>query len=99
MEILSDVHWIDGITANTYLVLGNQTTLIDTGTPGKQENILRYLQTVLKGKPEDIKTIVLTHHHVDHTGSLYELKKITNANIAAYNDDLDIISGKKSSSD
>jgi hydroxyacylglutathione hydrolase len=99
MEILSDVHWIDGINANTYLVLGNQTTLIDTGTPGKQENILRYLQNELKGKPEDIKTIILTHHHVDHTGSLYELKKITNANIAAYKDDLDIISGEKSSSD
>jgi hydroxyacylglutathione hydrolase len=99
MEILSDVHWIEGVTANTYLVLGDKTTLIDTGTPGKQDDILNYLQNVLKGKPEDIKTIVLTHHHVDHTGSLYELKKITNADIAAYISDLDIISGEKSSSD
>jgi|NGEPerStandDraft_6_1074524.scaffolds.fasta_scaffold277485_1 hydroxyacylglutathione hydrolase len=99
MEILSDVHWIEGVTANTYLILGDQTTLIDTGTPGKQENILNYLQNVLKGKPEDIKTIVLTHHHMDHTGSLYELKKITNAEVAAYKDDVDIISGEKPSSD
>lgn len=99
MEILSDVHWIEGVTANTYLILGDQTTLIDTGTPGKQENILNYLQNVLKGKLEDIKTIVLTHHHMDHTGSLYELKKITNAEVAAYKDDVDIISGEKPSSD
>ena len=99
MEILSDVHLIDGVTANTYLVLGDQTILIDTGTPGKQENILNYLENELKNKPEDIKTIVLTHHHMDHTGSLYELKKLTNANIAAYKEDIDIISGEKSSSD
>ena len=99
MEILSDVHWVDGVTANTYLVLGDQITLIDTGTPGKQGDILNYLETVLKGKPEDIKTIVLTHHHMDHTGSLSELKKITNADIAVYKDDVDIISGEKPSSD
>ena len=41
MEILLDVHWIDGVTANTYLALGDQTTLIDSGTPGKQENIIK----------------------------------------------------------
>jgi glyoxylase-like metal-dependent hydrolase (beta-lactamase superfamily II) len=99
MEILSDVHLIDGVTANTYLALGDQITLIDTGTPGKQGNIINYLQKELKSKPKNIKTIVLTHHHMDHTGSLYELKKITNADIAAYKDDIDIISGKKSSSD
>ena len=99
MEILSDVHWIEGVTANTYLLQGDQTTLVDTGTPGKQDNILSYLQNVLKGKPEDIKTIILTHHHIDHTGSLYELKKITNANVAAYIEDVDIISGEKPSSD
>jgi glyoxylase-like metal-dependent hydrolase (beta-lactamase superfamily II) len=94
MEILLDVHWIDGVTANTYLALGDQTTLIDSGTPGKQENIIKYLQNELKSKPEDIKTIVLTHHHIDHTGSLYELKKLTNADIAAYKEDMDIISGE-----
>ena len=99
MEILSDVHWVDGVTANTYLVLGDQITLIDTGTPGNQKNILNYLETVLKGKPDDIKTIVLTHHHMDHSGSLNELKKITNADIAVYKDDVDIISGVKPSSD
>src|SRR5664280_954393 len=48
---------------------------------------------------DSIKTIVLTHHHMDHTGSLYELKKITNAEVAAYKDDVDIISGEKPSSD
>jgi len=89
---------IDGINANSYLLLGDQITLIDTGMPGNHEKIFNYLQNMLKSKPEDIKIIVITHHHVDHTGSLYELKKATNANVAAYKDEVGYISGKKPAS-
>ena len=66
--------------------------------PGSQEKIFNYLQNTLKSKLEDIKTIVITHHHVDHTGSLYELKKATNADVAAFKDEADYISGKKPAS-
>ena len=89
---------IDGINANAYLVSGDQIILIDTGMPGSQEKILDYLQNVLKIKPEDIKTILITHHHIDHTGSLYELKKTTNADVAAFKDEADYVSGKKPAS-
>ena len=98
MEILPNLHMIDGINANSYLLLGDQITLIDTGMPGNHEKIFNYLQNMLKSKPEDIKIIVITHHHVDHTGSLYELKKATNANVAAYKDEVGYISGKKPAS-
>ena len=98
MEILPDTHMIDGINANSYLLLGDQITLVDTGMPGSQEKIFNYLQNMLKSKPEDIKTIVITHHHIDHTGSLYELKKATNADVAAFKDEADYISGKKPAS-
>jgi len=98
MEILSNIHMIDGINANSYLLLGDKITLVDTGMPGSQEKILNYLQNMLKSKPEDIKTIVITHHHIDHTGSLYELKKVTNADVAAFKDEVDYISGKKPAS-
>ena len=98
MEILSNIHMIDGINANSYLLLGDKITLVDTGMPGSQEKILNYLQNMLKSKPEDIKTIVITHHHIDHTGSLYELKKATNADVAAFKDEADYISGKKPAS-
>jgi flavorubredoxin len=33
MEILPDTHMIDGINANSYLLLGDQITLVDTGMP------------------------------------------------------------------
>jgi hydroxyacylglutathione hydrolase len=98
MEILPNLHMIDGINANSYLLLGDQITLIDTGMPGNHEKIFNYLQNMLKSKPEDIKIIVITHHHVDHTGSLYELKKATNANVAVYKDEAGYISGKKPAS-
>jgi hydroxyacylglutathione hydrolase len=98
LEILPNLHMIDGINANAYMVLGNQIILIDTGMPGNQEKIFDYLQNVLKSKPEDIKTILITHHHVDHTGSLYELKKITNADVAVFKDEADYVSGKKPAS-
>lgn len=98
LEILPNLHMIDGINANSYLILGDQIILIDTGMPGSQEKIFDYLQNMLKSKPEDIKTIIITHHHVDHTGSLYELKKTTNADVAAFKDEADYISGKKPAS-
>ncbi|MFY9637705.1 MAG: MBL fold metallo-hydrolase, partial [Methanobacterium sp.] len=98
MEILPNLHMIDGINANAYLVLGDQIILIDTGMPGNQEKIFDYLQNVLKSKPEDIKTILTTHHHVDHTGSLYGLKKITYADVAVFKDEADYVSGKKPAS-
>ena len=95
MEILSNVHCIEGVNAHSYLLNGDHITLIDTGMPGNHDKILDYVKNVLKRKPEDIKTIVLTHYHMDHTGSLSELKKVTNAQIAAYKDEVDYISRRK----
>ena len=44
---------------------------------------------------QDIKTIVITHHHFDHTGSLDKLKEITGAKVAIHSEDADYISGKR----
>jgi hydroxyacylglutathione hydrolase len=99
MEILSNVHCIEGVNAHSYLLNGDHITLIDTGMPGNKGKILDYVKNVLNRKPEDIETIVITHHHLDHTGSLSELKKATNAQIAVYKEEGDYISGKKPSPD
>ena len=42
--------------------------LIDTGTPGKADNILTELSEI-NVKPSDVKAIVITHAHPDHAGS------------------------------
>lgn len=97
MEILPGIHQVDGVNANSYfVVVGDEIMLIDTGLPRNAKKILNYLHNTLGRNPSDIKTIVLTHYHVDHTGNLFDLKKITKAKVAVHHDDADYISGRKS---
>lgn len=52
--------------------------LIDTGHPFQERRIKRILRS--HGvKPEDIRTIILTHGHLDHIGCLANLKAHTGA--------------------
>ncbi len=53
-------------------------TLIDTGMPGSAPKILAAVRSLGK-QPNDIRHILVTHCHFDHTGSLTELKQITGA--------------------
>lgn len=75
---------------------GDNLILIDTGMAGNTNKILDYLKNTLKHDPHNIKTIIITHHHFDHIGSLDKVKKITGANVAAHSADADYVSGKKS---
>ena len=63
--------------------------------PGKSNEIIKFLVNNLKRNPEDIKTIVITHHHFDHIGSLDKLKKISGARVAVHSADADYLSGVK----
>ncbi len=96
MEVIPGIHEIDTRVALSYLVVGDQLTLIDTGMAGSAKKILGYVKNVLKRDNTDIKTIIITHHHFDHVGSLDKLKNLTGAKIAIHKDDADYISGKKS---
>ena len=66
--------------------------------PGNAKKILAYVDGTLKCKPSDIKTIAITHAHIDHIGSLAEMKEATGAKVAAHSEDADFIAGKKSMS-
>jgi hydroxyacylglutathione hydrolase len=94
MEVLNGIHEFKGVS-NSYLVLGDDIMLIDTGMPGNSGKIIGYLKKTLKHDPQDIKTIVITHYHFDHVGSLDKLKKITAAQVAVHRADADYISEKK----
>jgi len=63
---------------------------------GSSSKILDYVKNIVKRDITDIKTIIITHHHFDHIGSLDKLKKITKARVAVHKDDADYISGEKS---
>ncbi len=54
--------------------------LVDTGLPGSAPAILSAV-AALGRRPEDVRWIVATHLHVDHTGSLAELKRATGAEV------------------
>lgn len=95
MEVTKGIHQFSGVS-NSYIVSNNEIFLVDTGMPGKSGEIIDYVKIELKRDPHEIKTIVVTHHHYDHTGNLDKLKKITGANVAIHSADADYISGKKS---
>jgi hypothetical protein len=65
---------------------GDSVTLIDTGAPGSGNQIL----SAVPG----IDRIVLTHGHVDHTGSAAELRESTGAPVQAGAGDAAVIRGE-----
>jgi glyoxylase-like metal-dependent hydrolase (beta-lactamase superfamily II) len=79
---------------SAYLVATDDVTVIDSGLPKRRDTILAAVREAGR-KPEDIKHIALTHHHVDHTGSLAAILDATGA--AAYIHPLDapIVRGEK----
>jgi glyoxylase-like metal-dependent hydrolase (beta-lactamase superfamily II) len=83
MEIAPHVHLIPNIVANPYLLVDpDGLTLIDTGLPGSDKKILRFLVN-LGYESKDLKRILITHADFDHVGGLAALKKATGAKIYA----------------
>jgi glyoxylase-like metal-dependent hydrolase (beta-lactamase superfamily II) len=95
MEIVPGIHMIEDITAHCYLVDDTELILIDTEMPHKTKKILHYITDTLQRKPSDLKTIILTHCDIDHTGNALELRNLTGAKIAAHPQDAEIIAGEK----
>ena len=100
MEIVEGIHRVDEASANmahsnVYLVIeGEELTVIDTGTAGNAKKIVDYIQKIGR-QPSNVSTIILTHCHMDHAGSVKELKDLTNAKVAVHEEDADCVSGKK----
>lgn len=70
--------------SNTILVVnGSHSILIDTGVKGNLF-CFEYLFDQFNLTPEDIKLIILTHTHYDHTGNLHELVKLTGASVMVH---------------
>src|SRR5271157_669042 len=95
MEIVPGIHQVEGVNGNCFIIVRDDLTLIDTGMPKNSAKIVKYIQDVLKRKPSEIKTIVLTHFHVDHVGDAFDLKKLSGAKVAIHKKDADYVSGRK----
>lgn len=90
MEITSGVHLVDGVRgSNVYLLTDGPMTLVDTGLPGNVAAILDFI-ALLGRDPGELAYIVLTHGHMDHSGSAAALKRVTGAKIVAHEDEGDV---------
>jgi len=93
MELLPDIHLIDGVNSNAYLIIEPAgLTLVDSGLPGSDQKILAYLRTLGKA-PSQVSRILLTHQHVDHVGGAAELASLSGAEVIAHPLDTPAIEG------
>jgi len=75
MEIVPGIHLVDGINGNAYIIIRDRLVIIDTGITGSGKTILSYIRNTLHRKPEEIRTVILSHFHTDHIGGVKALKE------------------------
>jgi hydroxyacylglutathione hydrolase len=72
-----------GYSNSVLLVNGSNSIIIDTGVRGYFHQF-KVLLKQFNLKPTDIKLIILTHTHFDHTGNLKPLVALTGAKVLAH---------------
>lgn len=93
-EIVPGVYGIAMSYVNAFLIAEGELTLIDSGLPRRHSAILGALSQMGR-QPSDLKHIGVTHHHVDHTGSLAALASATGARIYVHPADAPIVRGEQ----
>ena len=79
MKIISNIHVIPNVQANSYLILEpDGLTIIDTGMPFSEKQSLKYIASLGRSTNE-IKRILITHADLDHYGCLAALKEASGA--------------------
>jgi len=77
--------------ANIYVVEESDgLTIIDCGFEGSDEGIIEFIES-LGSSLEDVKSIILTHGHPDHVGSLPELIDVTEAKVYIHEMDIQLL--------
>jgi glyoxylase-like metal-dependent hydrolase (beta-lactamase superfamily II) len=71
---------------------GDKLTLVDTGYENSEGKILAGAKELGK-QPQDITSIVMTHCHPDHAGSLAALKRLTGAKVWMHRADAEVVRG------
>lgn len=67
-------------------------SLVDTGTRGTGARVLKAIEK-LGRKPEDLRQIVLSHGHGDHSGDAKAIRDATGATIVIGAEDAPVVSG------
>ena len=74
----------------SYIVFGDNITLIDSGVSGAQTIIFDYIKK--NGRdPQEISQVILSHSHPDHIGSVKTIQEATRCRIIAHRAEKDWI--------
>ena len=94
-EIVSGVYGIGLGYVNAFLVVDEGgLALVDSGLAKRKDTILGAVASAGK-QPADLKHILITHHHIDHIGSLADLKEATAASCYVHPADSAIVRGEQ----
>jgi hydroxyacylglutathione hydrolase len=77
-----------GYSNSVLLVNGSNSIIIDTGVRGYSNHFKIQLKQ-FNLKPTDIKLIILTHTHYDHTGNLKALAELTSAPVLVHKNEFE----------
>jgi glyoxylase-like metal-dependent hydrolase (beta-lactamase superfamily II) len=92
-ELAPGVHHVIKGIVNAYLIEGDDgVTIVDSGLRNRMQTFVSAIEAMGR-KPEDVRSILVTHHHVDHRGSLAALAAATGAAVFAPAADAGIIRG------
>ena len=94
-EIARGIYSLDGLKmGRSYLVESHDgLALIDTSSSNASEGILAAI-VAMGHKPEDLRAIVATHYHFDHTGNVGTLVERTGAQFCVHEDDVPYVDGR-----
>ena len=79
MELLPNLHWIEGRASNIYVWSGEAgLIMVDCGMPGDAKKILATIREIGR-QPTDVRAILITHADIDHAGAAAEIQKESQA--------------------
>jgi glyoxylase-like metal-dependent hydrolase (beta-lactamase superfamily II) len=81
-----------GTPVNAYLIAGDSLVLIDTGVPGRWGHLVNAIREIRRD-PAEVRHIGITHHHIDHLGSLASVVEHTGAEVFAHANEAGLIDG------
>ena len=76
--------------ASFLLLFGDEALLIDAGAGSSVSQILENVRAT-GAKPAEIRFLILTHCHIDHSGGAAEIKRRTGCHVIAHQRDADAI--------
>lgn len=84
----------EGAGCRVYYIARPEPMLVDVGGVGRGTQLLRDLASI-GVQPINIRKIILTHHHLGHTGALWLIKRRSGAIALAHKADAQYITGRR----